>query len=97
MKFTELKTIQDVNKALDAELALSGEEHRALKPAARRQRAARLADLFEMRAQLFEELLDNLHNVAVAAAVNDVATAIARGAQADRDSMRFWRIQAGAR
>lgn len=97
METTKLATIEDVSLALQETLALDGAEHRALKPAERRQRAARLADLYEMRARMFAELIDRLHDVVVPGALYDVASATARGMQADRDSMRFWRGQAGAR
>lgn len=97
METTKLETIEAVSQALSAEFALDGVEMRTMKPAERRQRASRIADLFEIRVALFDELLDRLHQVVVAGAERDVAAAVARAVVADRDSVRFWRGQAGAR
>ena len=97
METTKLNTIASVNRALDVELGLTGAEHRALKPAQRRQRAARLADLHEIRVGLFRAKLANLHYIVVSAEIEDIATAIARAIDADLDSVKFWRTQAGAR
>lgn len=94
METTKLDTVDKVSDAISALVSITSAELRAYKPAQRRERAARLADLYEIRAQLFDET--DLFSVP-AGQVRTFAVAIARAAQADRDSMRFWRNEAGAR
>jgi hypothetical protein len=96
MGTTKLATIEAVNQALDAEFA-ARLALRKMKPAEQRQSASRIADLFEIRRGLFQELLGRLHEVVVAEAVKDVATVTARAMEGDHASVKFWRTQAEAR
>jgi hypothetical protein len=92
---TELNTVEEVSRVIDLICAIDGAELRAMKPAERRIRASRLADLFEIRARYWHELNVNAHRVDTIPGVYGAACALAE--RSDRDSARFWRTQAGAR
>lgn len=94
---TNLRTIEDVNRALDTEFAIRAAGLREMKPAEQKLSASRIADLHEIRRDLFKELLNRLHEVVVADAVRDMATATSRAIDADDNSVSFWRGLAGAR
>jgi hypothetical protein len=86
-------TIKQVSERIHQ--VIDGSNPRDLKPAQRRQRAQQLADLYEIRAQLFAEI--DLATAVIPAALDDLAMATARAADNDRDSMKFWRGEAGRR
>lgn len=88
-------TIQNVSDRIGELCAIPAAELRAMKPAERRQRASHLADLYEIRAQLFAEL--DLATAVLPGAVKDVAMGMARAADNDKDSVKFWRHEAGAK
>lgn len=92
-----MKTIEDVNRALDTEYAIRAAGLREMKPTEQRLSASRIADLHEVRRDLFRELLGRLHEIVVAGAVSDMASAISRAMDADDGSVKFWRNLAGAR
>lgn len=94
---TKLQTIEDVNRALDAEFAIRAAGLREMKPAEQKLSASRIADLHEIRRDLFKELLGRLHEIVVSGAEHDVATATSRAIDADDNSVTFWRSLAGAR
>lgn len=95
MQTTKLETVEQVNEAMRPLLLIGAADLRALKPAQRRQRAARLADLYELRAQLLGEL--DLATAVVPAALGVAHQAFEIARRADRNSARFWRREAGAR
>lgn len=92
---TELNTVEEVSKVIELIIEVDGVEFRTLKPAQRRIRAARLADLFEIRARYWHELNVSAHHTDTIPGVYGFACALAE--RSDRDSARFWRTQAGAR
>lgn len=84
---TALNTIEDVTAAIRA--IVDGPVPRALKPAQQRQRAARLADLYEIRARFW-------HEHGIAARMSDMipdvyGDACVLAEARDWDSVRFWR------
>ena len=92
---TELNTVEEVSRVIDLICTVDGMELRAMKPAQRRMRAARLADLFEIRARYWHELNVAAHRNDAIPSVYGAACALAE--RADRDSARWWRREAGAR
>lgn len=92
-----MKTIEEVNRALDAEFAVRAAGLRGMKRSEQQLSASRIADLHEIRRDLFRELLGRLHEIVVGGSVSDMATAISRAIDADDNSVSFWRGMAGAR
>lgn len=87
---TKLETITAVTVAIQRVIE-ADDFGRQLKSRALRLRACRLADLHEMRAQLFAEA--DLSRVP-ADMLQDLSEMRARAVQKDRDSVRFWRKEA---
>jgi predicted glycosyltransferase len=95
MELTKLATVDDVSAAISA--VIEGPKPRELKPSLQRQRAARLAELHELRAQYFREL--DLSTVVAPdqATRNALAMAVTLAEEKDRDKAAFWRTIAGVR
>jgi hypothetical protein len=89
----DLDTIPGVSARI-SQVIEANDYGRGLKPGARRLRASALADLFEIRAHLFVTM--DLTAIP-SGMLQDVATATARAAEKDRDSVRFWRSEASRR
>jgi len=86
-KTTELVTATAVTAAIQR--VIEADDHgRQLSSRGRRLRASHLADLHELRAQLFAEM--DLSRVP-ADMLGDLSEAVARAVEKDRDSTRFWR------
>lgn len=86
------------NRAIDAELSITSEQLRAMKPAERRMRAARLEDLFTYRARLFRTTgIDRMAEFVPPTELELVSTALARAIDKDEDSAKFWRKEASSR
>jgi hypothetical protein len=95
MELTKLATVDDVSAAISAVHA--GPKPRELTKALERQRAARLADLHELRAQYFRELDLSAIVAPDRATRNALAMAVTLADEKDRDKAAFWRTIAGAR
>lgn len=94
---TKLQTIEDVNRALDMEYAIRAAGLRTMKRAEDRLSCGRVADLLEIRRDLFKALLERLHEVAVPGALHEIGMAVSRAIDADDDSVKHWRNLAGQR
>jgi hypothetical protein len=88
MEYTKIETLNDINLAIVEAVALPMSPLKA-----KRLRAARLADLHEMRARVFADA-----GKAAGDLVPDVYKHAANmAAKRDMDQVRFFRTQAGAR
>lgn len=88
MEFTKLYTVDEVTDAIVAAINMP------MQPAkAKRERAARLADLHEMRARLFSDAAKAAGNQIPVIFVHAANMAAGR----DMDRVRFFRREAGAR
>ena len=95
---TKLENVEDVTAAIHELVEIRRTRvrtHEKAKPAQDRQEAARLADLYEIRARMWFEL-------GAAAYTNDLipdayGRACAVASKNDQDEERHWRTQAGAR
>lgn len=94
---TTLTTVESITAAIDAlvEFRLSRPAGRTAKPSQMREEAARFADLYELRAAQWHELGVRAFRVKGIADVYGSACAVAE--KHDRDQVRYWRNQAGAR
>jgi hypothetical protein len=89
----DLDTIEGVSRRISRTIE-ANEYGRNLKPGARRVRAAALADLHEILA----ELLGRIDLTAIPhGMVKDVAAAMSLAQDKARDSARFWRSEAARR
>lgn len=96
MQTTKLTTVADVTAAIQDLGAQRMTRGRApVKPAQEREECARFADLYEMRAALWNELGIRARTLKK---IDDVyASACAVAENHDRDRVKYWRKLAGAR
>lgn len=89
MEFTKLHTVDEITEAIVEAVGLP-----MTPPKAKRERAARLADLHEMRARLFSDAASgaDLNRIPI---IFVHAANVAAGRDMERS--RFWRGEAGAR
>lgn len=100
-RVTELHTVQDVTRAIHVLIDLR--RHRDSfgavadrpKPAQLREEAARFADLYDMRADMWRDLAVAGHKADTIPEAYALACSVAEAK--DRDSAKFWRDQAGRR
>jgi hypothetical protein len=88
MEFTKLHTVDEITDAIVAAVGLPMSPLKA-----KRERAARLADLYEMRARLFADAAKAAGDQIPVLFVHAANMAAGR----DMDQMRFFRREAGAR
>jgi hypothetical protein len=100
-KMTELTTVRAVTDAINALVELRhlrgafGPVKDRPKPAQLRAEAARFADLFEMRADMWRDLA--VEGYATDSVPEAYCMACSYAEIKDRDSVKFWRDQAGKR
>jgi hypothetical protein len=90
-----LETVEQVTEAIRA--IVDGDHPNGMKPVERRVRAARLADLYEIRAQLWRELGVKVRGRLVLRIPDEYATACAVAEKHDRGQVTFFRGMAGSR
>lgn len=95
--FTKLTTVEDITGAIRAleTLRRNRAYDRPVKPAQLREEASRFADLYELRAAQWHEL--GVKARQRKATPDAYADACAVAEKHDRDQVRHWRNQAGAR
>jgi hypothetical protein len=97
MEITKLNTVEDITGAIRAleDMRRARPAGRTAKPAQMREEAARFADLYEMRADLWRAL--GTRAFALKSIADAYGSACAVAEKHDRDAVRYWRNQAGAR
>lgn len=90
-----LETVEQVTAAIRA--IVDGDHPNGMKPAERRIRAALLADLYELRARLWNELGVKVRGRIVLRIPDEYATACAVAEKHDRNQVEFFRGMAATR